>query len=231
MPQYCSHTQIYLIIITLLTILYYFDKKINIYRPHIQHPKQHIRKFFPNKYHFLSKIVIIIVHITESHKRQQHINHSKEPQMTNKSLQSDILTFIATYGESALQDAMQQYIDNQQIYLYKTKSQTTKIKISDIFYLQSQQHNITIHTLHGTYRKYGTLSQELTTLYPYGFVKCTQSCIVSLSKIRTIHNNDITLIDDTVLHVSRSYAPKVLTAFNGKNYSCNSSDSNISVKK
>lgn len=155
--------------------------------------------------------------------------------MTNKSLQSNILTdinsFITTYGESALQEAMQQYIDNHQIYIHKTKYQTTKIKISDIYYLQSQQHNITIHTSHGTYKKYGTLSQELTTLYPYGFIKCNQSCIVSLSKIRTIQNNDITLIDDTVLHVSRSYAPKVLSAFNGKNYACNSNNSNISVKK
>ena len=161
--------------------------------------------------------------------------------MTNKSTQSDILTeiqsFIATYGESALQEAMQQYIDNQQIYIHKTKYQITKIRINDIYYLQSQKHNITIHTSHETYKKYGTLSQELNTLNPYGFIKCTQSCLVSLSKIKTIQNNDIILIDDTVLHVSRSYAPKVLTAFNGKNYasisnnSSNASNSNISVKK
>lgn len=151
--------------------------------------------------------------------------------MTNRTLQADILTFIATYGESSLQEAMQQYIDNQQIYICKTKSQTTKIKISNIYYIQSKQHNITIHTSHGIYKKYGTLSQELTALFPYGFIKCNQSCIVSLSKIRSIQNNDITLTDDTVLHVSRAYAPKVLTAFNGKNYACNSSDSNISTKK
>lgn len=151
--------------------------------------------------------------------------------MTNRTLQSDILTFIATYGESALQEAMQMYIDNQQVYIYKTKSQTTKIKISDIYCLQCQQHNITIHTSHGIYRKYGTLSQELTILYPYGFIKCSQSCIVSLNKIKTIQNNDITLIDDTILHVSRACAPKVLAAFNGKNYACNSDKPNISVKK
>lgn len=136
--------------------------------------------------------------------------------MTNKSLQSNILTdirsFLAAYGESALLEAMQQYTDNQQIYLLKTKSQISRIKIRDIYYLQSQQHHITIHTSHGIYKKYGTLSQELAALYPYGFIKCTQSCIVSLSKIRTIQNNDIILIDNTVLHVSRSYAPKVLAA-------------------
>ncbi|MFG6330685.1 MAG: LytTR family transcriptional regulator [Lachnospiraceae bacterium] len=150
--------------------------------------------------------------------------------MTNRTLQSDILTFIATYGESALQEAMQQYIDNQQVYFFRTKSLTTRIKISDIYCLQCQQHNITIHTSLGIYRKYGTLSQELTTLFPYGFIKCSQSCIVSLSKVRSIQNNTVTLIDGTELHISRVYAPKLLTAFNGRNYSCSIVDSNISEK-
>lgn len=155
--------------------------------------------------------------------------------MAGKSLQpnllADIQSFITAYGESALQEAMHQYMDNEQIYIHRTKSQITRIMIRNIYYLQCRQHNITIHTSHGTYGKYGTLSQELSILYPYGFIKCNQSCIVSLNKIRTIQNNDIILIDDTILHVSRSYAPKLLTAFNGKICSCNSTNSNINVKK
>lgn len=168
---------------------------------------------------------------------QKHIENNSHnyrrtnTQMTNRTLQSDILTFIATYGESALQEAMQMYIDNQQVYIYKTKSQTSQIKISDIYYLKCQQHNITIHTSHGTYKKYGALRQELNILSPYGFINCNQSCIVSLSKVRSIQNNTVTLIDGTELHISRVYAPKVLTAFNGRNYSCGSDSSQISVKK
>lgn len=139
--------------------------------------------------------------------------------MTNKPLQSDILTFIATYGESALQEAMQQYIDGQQEYICKTKSYTSIIKVRDIYYLEIKEHNITVHTNHGTYRKYGTLNQELSILSPYGFIKCNQSCIVSLSKIKTIQNNDVILIDNTLLHISRLYTPKLLAAFNRKIYS------------
>ena len=137
--------------------------------------------------------------------------------MKNKTLQSDILIFIATYGESALKEAMQQYIDRQQIYICKTKSYTVKIKISDLYYLQSQKHNLSLHTSHGVYRKYGTLSQELSTLYPYGFIKCNQSCLISLNKIKFIQHNDLTLTDGTVLHISRTYAPQILAAFNRKN--------------
>lgn len=200
--------------------------------PHIQHFKQHIRKFLPGKSHLLSNFVVTIVYITERYNENHYKRDST--QMTNRTLQSDILTFIATYGESALQEAMQQYIDNQQTYICKTRSYIAKIKVCDIYYLEIIQHNITVYTAHGKYKKYGTLSQELNTLSPYGFIKCNQSCIVSLSKIRDIQNSTITLIDDTELHVSRIYAPKVLTAFNGRNYACNSNnskDSNISVKK
>ena len=139
--------------------------------------------------------------------------------MFNRTLQSDILTFIATYGETALQEAMQQYINEQQEYICKTKSYTSIIKIRDIYYLEIKEHNITVHTNHGTYKKYGTLSQELSILSSYGFIKCNQSCIISLSKIRTIRNNDIILIDGTLLHISRLYAPKLFAAFNRKIYS------------
>lgn len=148
--------------------------------------------------------------------------------MTNKNLQSNILTFIATYGKSALQEAMQQYIDGQQEYICKTKSYTSIIKICDIYYLEIKEHNITIHTNHNTYKKYGTLNHELAILSPYGFIKCNQSCIVSLSKIRTIQNNDVILINDTILHISRLYAPKLLFAFNRKIYA---SASHHNVKK
>lgn len=151
--------------------------------------------------------------------------------MTNKTLQSDILTFIAIYGESALQEAMQQYMDNQQIYICKNKSYIAKIKISDIYYLQSQQHNITIHTPQKSYTKYGTLCGKLSTLFPYGFIKCNQSCIVSLSKITTIQDNDVILIDGTILHVSRSYAPKILTAFSLKSYPYRNNNFSMCKKK
>lgn len=209
-----------------------------ILRPTSSTPNNTSGNFFQINLEFCRKISLqsfILCNHTKETTITQLTSYPKGISMNSKTLQSNISiniqSFITTYGESALQEAMRQYIDNQQIYIHKTKSQITKIKISDIYYLQSQQHNITIHTSHGTYKKYGTLIQELNTLYPYGFIKCTQSCIVSLSKIRTIQNNDITLIDDTVLHVSRSYAPKVLGAFNGRNYACNSSNSNISVKK
>lgn len=137
------------------------------------------------------------------------------------SLQSTLSSFIEKYGASGLEQALQLYTDMQQEYICKTKTSISKIKLCDIYYLEIQEHNITVHTQHGIYQKYGTLNNELKFLSQYGFIKCNQSCIVSLSKIRTTQTNDITLINNEKLHMSRKYAPKVLIALRCKNFSKN----------
>ena len=98
-------------------------------------------------------------------------------------------------------------------YICKTKTSVSKVKICDIYYLEIMGHHIDVHTEHGTYQKYGTLNNELKRLSPYGFTKCTQSCIVSLHKIRTVLGNEIILTNHEHLYMSRHYAPNVLMAF------------------
>jgi DNA-binding LytR/AlgR family response regulator len=134
----------------------------------------------------------------------------------DKTLQTHLNQFLSQYGESGLKEALQQYVCLQQDYICKTKNTTIRIKSSDIYYLEIKGHTIHIHTNHGTYKKYGSLSHELKLLSRYHFIKCSQSCIVSLEKIRTIQNNDIILTNDKILHMSRNCAPKVLMAISGK---------------
>lgn len=131
----------------------------------------------------------------------------------DKHLQDTISKFIKQYGISGLDQALQAYSDMQQEYICKTKTSISKIKIYDINYLEIIGHHIDVHTEHGTYQKYGTLNNELKQLSPYGFTKCTQSCIVSLHKIRTVLGNEIILTNHERLYMSRHYAPSVLMAF------------------
>ena len=80
-------------------------------------------------------------------------------------------------------------------------------------YLEIQTHTITIHTEHGDYQKYGSLTDEQKFLAPYGFIRCRQNCLVSLEKIQSICDNTIILVNHLQLHMSQRYAPKVLAAF------------------
>lgn len=128
----------------------------------------------------------------------------------DKSLQAELQSFCRNYGAEELKLALKLYIDMHQKYICKTKTSMSKINIADIYYLTIREHNISVHTKHGIYQKYGTLNKELKFLSTYGFLKCNQSCIVSLNKIETTLGDDLILTDGSRIHMSRNYAPKIL---------------------
>ena len=131
----------------------------------------------------------------------------------NESLSCSLNTFLDQHGFSGLEKALQLYSNTQAEYICKTKTAVTKIKMDDIYYLEIQTHTITIHTEHGNNQKYGSLTDELKFLAPYGFIKCRQNCLVSLKKIYSICSDTIILANHIQLHMSQRYAPKVLAAF------------------
>ena len=131
----------------------------------------------------------------------------------NESLHYYLTAFLDQHGFSGLEKALQLYSNTQAEYICKTKNTVTKIKIDDINYLEIQTHTITVHTEHGIYQKYGSLTNEQKFLTPYGFIRCRQNCLVSLSKIHSIYDDTIILINSQQLHMSQRYAPKVLASF------------------
>lgn len=135
-------------------------------------------------------------------------------ELTQKeSLCCSLTAFLEQHGFSGLEKALQFYTNTQAEYICKTKATVTRIKMDDIYYLEIQTHTITIHTEHATYQKYGSLTDELKVLAPYGFMKCRQNCLVSLRKIHSICDDTIHLANQLQLHMSQRYAPKVLAAF------------------
>ncbi len=144
---------------------------------------------------------------------------SSKPQVDTE-LNDTIANFLEQYGSSDLKQALQLYKNTQQEYLCRNRSSISKIPISDIYYMEIREHQITIYTQHGAYHKYGTLNNELKSLSPYGFIKCAQNCIVSLNKIRTINCTDIILINGTKVHMSKRYALTTITAFSKNKKNC-----------
>lgn len=140
------------------------------------------------------------------------MTYSNESQIDTE-LQDIISTFLTQYGTSGLKHALQLYRDTQEEYICRTRTSISKIHISDIYYIEIQEHQITIYTQHGTYHKYGTLNNELKSLSSYGFTKCAQNRIVSLWKIRSICFNDIILINGTKIHMSKKYAIPIISKF------------------
>lgn len=131
----------------------------------------------------------------------------------DKKLEDNLSNFLEQYGTVGLKKALQLYIDTQQKYICKTRTSVSKINIRDIYYMEIHEHQITIYTQYDIYHKYGTLNNELKLLSPYGFIKCAQNRIVSLTKIRTICYSDIILTNGTKIHMRKKYAITLITAF------------------
>lgn len=134
----------------------------------------------------------------------------------DEQLYNNLVSFLNQYEETGLENALHLYRTAHQAYICKIKQDKqsiAKINIYDIIYLEIQKHDISVHTTHGTYHKYGSLANELKFLSPYGFFKCTKNCIVSLNHIHSIHGDDINLIDGAQIHMSRKYAATIIIAF------------------
>ena len=122
----------------------------------------------------------------------------------NTELSNHLDSFLDHFGTDGLQHALKEYSDHQHFYICKTHTSLYKIPIKEIYYLEIQEHNITIFTPTAKYTKYGTLSRELTTLAPLGFAPCSQSVLVALNKIVSIEKGIVILDNGIHLHVSRS---------------------------
>lgn len=130
-----------------------------------------------------------------------------------KELKKDILNFLKIYEISDLKHALQLYTNMHQVYICKTKTSISKININEIYYMDIKGHHITVYTKHDEYQKYGTLNKELKSLASHGFAKCTQNCIVSLRKIKTIYYDSILLSNNTKIHMSKRYATEIIMAY------------------
>ena len=135
-----------------------------------------------------------------------------------KSTYYKLITFLNQYGLSGLEEALQYFENANQYYFCNTRSSSSKIKIKELYYLKITEHKIKVYTATEIFEKYGTLNNELKFLSTYGFIKCHQSYIVSLEKIRTINRNKIILINEEILPLSNHYAPKDIVAFHNYNH-------------
>ena len=136
--------------------------------------------------------------------------------LSDQALKVQLTAFLKKYGNSGLSQAMQSYSDLQKQYICKSKNSISKIRLADILYLEIQQDTITIHTASKTYQKYGSLESELSFFPPNEFMKCNQSCVVAIGKIKDIFSNNIILTDNTKLRLSRNYAQAIIFAFHGQ---------------
>lgn len=88
-----------------------------------------------------------------------------------------------------------------------------RILTSDIFYVEIADHLLLYHLKKQNIESWGTLKKAREELPPETFSQCNKSCIVNLSKVKTLQGNEI-LLGNAVLSISRGRKKEFLAALN-----------------
>lgn len=80
----------------------------------------------------------------------------------------------------------------------KLKSGLVRIAVSDILYVQSEQHRIFYHTIAGTQETWGTLQQVEDSLKSFGFARCSSSCLVNLRCVTSVTDSEVRVHGETL---------------------------------
>lgn len=68
-----------------------------------------------------------------------------------------------------------------------TRKEASKVRIRDIFYIETELRVINIYTLNRIYRFYGKLD-EIVKYLNSDFYRCHKSCVINLKKIVSMEN-------------------------------------------
>lgn len=118
-------------------------------------------------------------------------------------LKSDIQKKLPAY----LPDALAQLRTERETMKILSGGEQSHIPLSDILYMESQQHTVIIHTSQKEYRCYNSLTALEEELESKGFLRIHNSYLVNMAHLTKYSSTEAVLSDCTLLRVSaRSYA-------------------------
>lgn len=130
----------------------------------------------------------------------------------------DALWFVRKKNlEVDLKKAIKKYLDYiyyaQLSFLVKNKTDAFKILYQDIFYFESNVHDIFIKTVDCTYQMGGSLKNLEREMAPNQFIRIHKSFLANIRHIYAINKDTITLTDNSMIPLSKERRAKVKKIF------------------
>lgn len=97
--------------------------------------------------------------------------------------------------------------------LLDMKGDTSKIKITDIFFVESDLHNTSYITADGKIKNNKGIQIVEEELIPHGFFRSHRSFLINVSKIEKITKKDIYLEDGSIIPIARGRWEEVNLAY------------------
>lgn len=111
------------------------------------------------------------------------------------NLRTDIINWLPYLIEE--RRAKMQYIT------FDMSGQRTRLKISNIYYIESDRNYLNVHTMNKCYRFRDSLKSQEDALSNFGFVRVHAAYLVNIKYVFNIGNNSVTLDNGEVIPVSR----------------------------
>lgn len=94
---------------------------------------------------------------------------------------------------------------NFQYYIYQNKGMISKIRLSQIYYVESLRHMLIIHSINGQLCQRKALSVFLNEIETHDFIQIHKSYVVNKKQIKIIKGNQLVLKNETILPIGRNY--------------------------
>jgi len=103
-------------------------------------------------------------------------------------------------------DLIQKHIQkNFQYYIYQRNGMVSKIRLSQMYYIESLKHQIIIHSINGEMVERKPLSQFIKEIKSNDFIQIHKSFVINKKFIKEIKSQEVILKDMTSLPIGRSY--------------------------
>lgn len=114
---------------------------------------------------------------------------------------------------SVLQRAHNKYISANKYHYIKIKTQTIRLKIAEIYFIEYCQKHVIYHTSKKDYEVVETLGSVYAVLKDYGFYQIHQGYIVNMEKIDHFNGYSVILTDGRSVAISVRKKTEVITAY------------------
>lgn len=135
---------------------------------------------------------------------------SEDIQEVKRIFGSDPFYFLTEpYCREYIEDSLYKLInmineDNDESLFIKNREKYVRIKLKNIYYVESELRLLHIYTNSGMYTTYMTIESVQEKLNG-NFIRCHRSYIVNSNKIMKIEKDNIILYNDKVIPISRSH--------------------------
>lgn len=139
----------------------------------------------------------------------------KDFELANECIQYNVhLYFVKENLESDIQKfrgkILKHIQERFQYYVYSKRGVSSKIRLSQIYYIESLRHQIVIHALEGEFMERKNLSDFMNHVSSKQFIQIHRSFVINRQYIQKITNQEILLKNNTVLPIGKTYKKMIM---------------------